>query len=199
MPLNTQGTAARALYRKYGFTEEKPIEHDGLPRCEMKRPALTEKRGGSFHYRYPDFINAARQTSEPLARYMSVEIEYLEKLREHNIGEGVGKRRQWAKENILTVNTFDDPQFNGAETWREFWERVTDLCNDIIADKADNIILVSHGGTLAVLHQVWIGADIQQFSRFGSPDGVSFMELNNKNERSIARLNDMSYIEGVTV
>ena len=65
-----QGTAARGLYKKYGFTEEKPIEHDGPPRCEMTRPASTEKRGGSFHYRYPDFINAAQQefcpcTTEP--------------------------------------------------------------------------------------------------------------------------------------
>ncbi|HBI71663.1 MAG TPA: hypothetical protein DDY59_00545 [Lachnospiraceae bacterium] len=54
-----QGTAARTLYKKYGFTEERPIIHDNLPRCEMKRPASTEKRGGSFHYRYPEFIKAA--------------------------------------------------------------------------------------------------------------------------------------------
>ena len=60
-----QGTAARALYKKYGFTEEKPIIHDGLPRCEMKRPASTEKRGGSFHYRYSDFIKAAQKENCP--------------------------------------------------------------------------------------------------------------------------------------
>ena len=62
-----QGTAARALYKKYGFTEEKPIEHDGYPRCEMKCPASTEKRGGSFHYRYPDFIKAAQKENCPAA------------------------------------------------------------------------------------------------------------------------------------
>ena len=55
------GTVARALYKKYGFTEEKPFVHDGLARCEMKRPASTEKRGKSFHYRYPEFIKAAQQ------------------------------------------------------------------------------------------------------------------------------------------
>jgi len=56
-----QGTAARALYKKYGFTEEKPFTHDGLSRCEMKRPASSEKRGGSFHYRYPDFIRKSQK------------------------------------------------------------------------------------------------------------------------------------------
>jgi predicted GNAT family acetyltransferase len=60
-----QGAAARALYKKHGFTEEKSIEHDGHPRCEMKRPASAEKRGGSFHYRYPDFIKAAQKENCP--------------------------------------------------------------------------------------------------------------------------------------
>ena len=46
-----QGIAARALYKKYGFTEEKLFIHDGLSRCEMTRLASTEKRGKSFHYR----------------------------------------------------------------------------------------------------------------------------------------------------
>ncbi len=55
----SQGVAARTLYKKYGFTEERLIIHDNLPRCEMKRPASTEKRGGSFHYLYPEFIKAA--------------------------------------------------------------------------------------------------------------------------------------------
>ena len=160
---------------------------------------LSAELKGQVYKIYSSDLIRAKQTAEPLARYMGVEIEYLEKLREHNIGEGVGKTRQWAKENILTVTSFDDPQFHRAETWRAFWNRVDSLCCDIIADKAENIILASHGGTLAVLHQVWIGAEIQQFSRFGSPGGVSFMELNDKSERSIIRLNDMSYIEGATV
>jgi len=162
------------------------------------RKLSAELKGRAYKIYSSDLIRA-RQTAVPLARYMGVKIEYLEKLREHNIGEGVGKTRQWAKENILTVNSFDDPQFHGAETWREFWNRVDGFCRDIFADKEENIILVSHGGTLAVLHQVWIGAGIQQFNRFGSPGGVSFMELNNEGEHCITRINDMSYIEGATV
>lgn len=60
-----QGIAARALYKKYGFTKEKPITHDGLPRCEMTRLASSEKRGGSFHYRYHEFIEAAKKENCP--------------------------------------------------------------------------------------------------------------------------------------
>jgi len=56
---NLQGVAARALYLKYGFTEERLFEHEGLPRSEMKRPADDKKRAKSFHYRYPEFIKEA--------------------------------------------------------------------------------------------------------------------------------------------
>jgi len=37
-----QGAAVRALYKKYGFSIEKPCTHDGLPRSEMKRPASND-------------------------------------------------------------------------------------------------------------------------------------------------------------
>lgn len=55
----SQGTAARTLYRKYGFTEEKQIVSGGLPRSEMKHPADNENHPKSFHYRYPEFIKEA--------------------------------------------------------------------------------------------------------------------------------------------
>jgi len=56
-----QGMAARAVYRKYGFTEERPFIHDGLPRCEMTRPASAEKRGGSFHYDYIKYAKCSQK------------------------------------------------------------------------------------------------------------------------------------------
>lgn len=59
------GAAARAVYKKFGFTEEGLTTHDGHPRCQMKLPAAMEKRGGSFHYRYPDFITAASEENCP--------------------------------------------------------------------------------------------------------------------------------------
>jgi diadenosine tetraphosphate (Ap4A) HIT family hydrolase/predicted GNAT family acetyltransferase len=64
------GMAARALYEKFGFVEMNLFEFDGNPRCTMVCPASDEKRGKSFHYRYPSFIKAAQEeycpcTTEP--------------------------------------------------------------------------------------------------------------------------------------
>jgi probable phosphoglycerate mutase len=159
------------------------------------RKLSAELKGQTYKIYSSDLIRA-RQTAEPLARYMGIEIGYLEKLREHNIGEAVGKTIQWAKENALPVNSFDDRQFPGAESWREFWNRVSDLCCEVVADEADNIILVSHGVTLSVWQQVWLGSDIVEFKYSGLPGGVSFMEIKDNGEHTIQRLNDPSYMRG---
>ena len=146
---------------------------------------------------YSSDLLRAKQTAEPLARYMGVEVEYFEKLREGNQGEAVGKSREWSKANRLKL--FDDEfdvdfaYFNGAETWREFWNRVAGLQNDIIADETKNIILVSHGGTLAVWHQLWIGAEIHM-PQFVKAGGVSFFRIDAGGERVVKRFSDLTYI-----
>lgn len=60
------GAPARAIYAKFGFAERELTTHDGLPRSLMVRPASDEKRGGSFHYRYPEFIKAADKAFCPV-------------------------------------------------------------------------------------------------------------------------------------
>lgn len=60
------GAAARRLYIKHGFTVEAPATHNGLPRSLLTRPGSTEKRGASFHFRYPQFIRAADKAHCPV-------------------------------------------------------------------------------------------------------------------------------------
>lgn len=59
------GAPARTLYAKLGFIDKELITHDGLPRSLMVRLLSDEKRGGSFHYRYPEFIKAAQKENCP--------------------------------------------------------------------------------------------------------------------------------------
>ena len=157
------------------------------------RKLSAELKGQAYKIYSSDLLRA-KQTAEPLARYMCVEVEYHEKLREINFGEAIGKSKQWAQENRLTINSIDEPEFHGAETWRELWNRIESGFRDIVADEAENIILISHGGALAVWHQGLFGFDVRD-RKIGPAGGVSFMEINEDGERSIKRLNDMSYME----
>lgn len=98
------------------------------------RKLSTELKGQAWKIYSSDLIRA-KQTIEPLARYMGSKIEYCPKLREHNLGEAVGKTRQWASENTLPINSFHDRQFAEAESWHEFWNRISDLSRDVAADE----------------------------------------------------------------
>jgi diadenosine tetraphosphate (Ap4A) HIT family hydrolase/ribosomal protein S18 acetylase RimI-like enzyme len=62
------GIPAKNLYRKFGFveTESNFVGPHDLPICRMTVDLSSEKRGGSFHYRYLEFIKAASEEFCPV-------------------------------------------------------------------------------------------------------------------------------------
>ena len=62
------GIPAKNLYRKFGFieTESNLFGPHNLPICRMTANLSAEKCGGSFHYRYPEFIKAAQKEFCPV-------------------------------------------------------------------------------------------------------------------------------------
>ena len=170
-----------------------PLTDLGKEHAENIGRKLSAELHGQTWKIYSSDLIRARQTAEPLARRMGVNIEFLENLREHNIGEAVGKSTEWTKTNALPVNSFDDRLFRGAESWREFWNRVKEVFQSILHDESCNLILVSHGMTLSVWQQLWRGENIKEFEYTGLPGGLSFFEVSGDGARSIIKLNDPSY------
>ncbi|MHC1694094.1 MAG: GNAT family N-acetyltransferase [Eubacteriales bacterium] len=62
------GIPAKSLYLKLGFveTESNLTGPFDLPICHMSLDMSSEKRGGSFHYKYPDFIKASDKSFCPV-------------------------------------------------------------------------------------------------------------------------------------
>jgi len=104
-----QGIAARTLYKKYGFTIETPAIYNGLPRSEMKRPASTEERGGSFHYRYPEFIKTAQKGNCPACNNAPMpngQIDILLTDRICAVGEYPGQGRLFGKLYVMPIEHY---------------------------------------------------------------------------------------------
>ena len=57
---------------------------------------LSAELKGKLYKIYSSDLLRAKQTAEPLARYMGIEIEYREKLREINFGEAMDAEEQIA-------------------------------------------------------------------------------------------------------
>lgn len=57
------GLPARAVYHKLGFidVDNTIFDHLGNPLCKMLMPPTSEKRGGSFHYKYPEYDMYSRE------------------------------------------------------------------------------------------------------------------------------------------
>ena len=160
------------------------------------RSLSKEIQGKDFIIYSSDLIRA-RKTVEPLAKYLGIDITYRQNLREINHGDAVGKDKLWARENTTngwSYTNFDIPQFNGGETWREFWERVEEIVRDVENDDAANIILVSHGVTMSVFQSVWMGQGVKPFEYTGLAGGVSFFGIDDDGKKVIHRLNDASYM-----
>ena len=121
-----EGLAARNLYRKYGFAEEKPTLHDGLPRSEMKRSASPEKRGGSFHYHYPEFINASKKENCPACNWEPMPDDQIDIILTDEIcvgGEYPGQGKLFGKLYVMPMEHYfhfeDMPEDAAADFMRE--------------------------------------------------------------------------------
>ena len=162
-----QGTAARALYQKFGFTIEKPIDHEGFPLIEMKRPATTEKRGKSFHYRYPKFIREAQEEYCPVCNnepapdgQNDIEVSDIAWI----CGEYPGQGRLFGKMYVMPrkhVFHFEDMPEDDAAVFMNEVQRVGRALRKVTG--AEKINYEMHSNTGAHLH-------IHLFPRFLDDD-----------------------------
>jgi probable phosphoglycerate mutase len=171
------------------------LTETGKQQAENIGRNLSDELAGQNYKIYSSDLLRARQTAEPLARYMKLPIEFREELREINYGESCGMSKAWAKENKLPVTSFDDLEYRGAESWRAFWNRVVNIFNEIMTNDTDNIIIVSHAGTIKVWQEIWSNSELQEYTEYGKSGGVSFFQLGDTGERMTIRLNDISYKE----
>jgi probable phosphoglycerate mutase len=147
---------------------------------------------------YSSNLLRAKHTAEIVGSFLNITPILSDILRERNLGEAVGKSKEWAK---LNSNGFekniDDKVFQGAESRREAWNRLLNFYNKVMESSDENIIIVSHGDALSIFNAIWLGMTVEMLNKcdlFGMSGGVSFMHENAEGKHIISRLSDLSYI-----
>lgn len=147
---------------------------------------------------YASDLLRAKRTAEIVASYLNITPIITDALREQNLGIAVGKSVKWLRENIeCREKTVDDKIFSDAESRRDLWNRLVPFYNQIMQNNKENIILVSHSGTLSIFNAMWLGMEIEMLNKCdmrGKAGGVSFMQERADGKHMIYRLSDMSYI-----
>lgn len=178
----------------------------GIEQANRIGERLAKELNGEKCTIYSSDLLRTKHTAEIVASYLKVEPIYTELLREFHLGEAIGKSKAWARENAICKmwpNTVDWPEsvedkpFVGAESKRDVWNRLLAFYKQIVESSEENLIIVSHDGTLSLFFAMWLGLDIEMLNKcslFGKAGGVSFLQEDANKNRSIARLNDLSYI-----
>ncbi len=182
------------------------LTETGIEQAKRIGMRLSSELKGNQYAMYSSDLLRARKTAEIVADYLDTEPIFTDALREFNLGEAVGQSKEWAKENaacpvwpqtIDWAKTIDDRPFNEAESKREVWNRLLAFYNQIVENDDENIIIVSHDGTLSIFYSLWLGLEIETLNKCnlaGKAGGVSFLYEDSEKNRIIKRLNDLSYI-----
>ena len=144
-------------------------------------------------------LKRALQTAAIIAKPIGVTLETVPELREFNNGIAAGmpeeEARQYALE--LTSPTVDWQPYPQAETWRQFYSRVTACMDRLTRNQQGILLVVTHGGTIINIVAWWLQLEIEMLSKVSfvaSPASISVLRVNRWNERTIERLNDTAHL-----
>lgn len=193
--------------RRIGSWADWDLTDLGVRQAHRIGERLSAELNGEPYMIYSSDLWRARHTAEIVAGYLHAESIYTDALREFDLGEAVGKSKDWARAHTVcpvwphTVDraeSVDGRPFRGAESVREVWARLFPFYCRIMESAAENFILVSHDGTLSVFFAMWLGWEAGMLERCclaGKSGGVSFLREDEAGHRIIERLNDTAYIK----
>ena len=168
----------------------------GISQADKIGENLKKEISDKKYVMYSSDLMRAKHTAMIVADYLGITPIYTEVLRERNLGQAVGKSVEWLRNNMTEEKTIDDRMFYDAETIHEQYDNLLKFHEQIMKSDNENILIVSHGGTLSVFHAIWLGLDADMLNRcnlHGKAGGVSFMDIDIRGSKRITRLSDMSY------
>jgi broad specificity phosphatase PhoE len=126
--------------------------------------ALAEQLDGSIDVVYSSDLARARETAEIVAAKLGLEVRVDARLRERSFGSWEG----------LTTSEIEDRFADSHRRWREgvgagaddaetfedFSARVNDFLADVLRlHPGENVLVISHGGSIRVIHALAAGVD----------------------------------------
>lgn len=145
---------------------------------------------------YTSDLKRASQTANIIGTYIdSNPIEVFE-LRELNLGSAVGKSSKWCQENAKPFEfDVDFKCLEDAESTRDHYIRIKPFIDQLLANDEENIIIVSHGGTASVIHNIFMDLPVEHMNilRIHSGAGSLSKYVVENGTRKIYAIGDTSY------
>ena len=194
------GQAEHQLEDRFGGWSNKTLTDQGIKQAQSVANRLKKELKENYTLFSSD-LKRAKQTAKIIQSKIETPVKYSIELREHNPGIASGMTRAEAEQHQheLTEPYIDSQIFPGAETFRQFFVRVSEYMTKI--DETENyVIIVSHGGTIHNIIRWWIGTPVTDFFKFGfivENTGITVLDYNRHGQRVIQRLNDTSHFNSI--
>ncbi|MBA7627617.1 putative phosphoserine phosphatase 2 [subsurface metagenome] len=171
----------------------------GRRQAQLVAARLKHELGGVEVVSYSSDLKRAAQTAEIISEETGLNIVPEKGFRECNNGVAAGKTEEEVEEYRVppTRPLLDWRQFPGAETWREFYLRVSE-CMETVTTKTDEpLLIVTHGGTMVNVVAWWIRMPLETLSDFTLRTyntGITILVETEWGERAIERHNDVAHL-----
>ena len=196
MILVRHGQAENNLHGLIGGWSDVQLTELGIKQAEVVADRLREELKGTYKI-YSSDLKRAKQTAEIISKKLNKTPTWTIELREHNPGVVSGMDRKEAEKYRveLTEPALDWRPYPESESWREFYHRVASFM-DKLCDREEQVLIVSHGGTIQNIIRWWLGIPLTDFFKtsFGAANtSITILDTTPYRERRIERLNDTTH------
>lgn len=145
-----------------------------------------------------DLMRAA-QTARPLSCLLDIPVEPEAGLREYNNGQAAGMTQAAAQEiqRPSTGTNLDWQPWPQAETWRQFYRRVSQTMQSLVSAQTGPLVIVSHGGTILNIVFWWLQLEedlLENISFMTEPASLTLLGTNRWDQRQIDFLNRCDHL-----
>lgn len=178
------------------------LSREGRMQAELLKERLHNYKIDAL---YSSNLLRAVQTAEILNQFLELPHEIREGIKEISFGELEGKTDEFIKKNFKEfkneqLKLLEDLPYPGGENGTSVYERAMPIIQEIIQSGKDNILIVTHGGTIRVLLTALFGKSQAKRLLFGiSLENTSITQLvyNPDYDRFyLERFNDHAHLEG---
>lgn len=169
----------------------------GIQQAKLLAARLEDKISGLPVYLVSGNLKRVVQTAQITAEKLGADIIIDPQLTDLNNGTAAGKTHAQARVLALpaTEPLADWKPYPNAETWREFYDRITQFMDKFQPPESTLPIIFAHAATINVIIRWWLKIPIGMRMNFDvGPASLSELRINRWGELTLARLNDCTHL-----
>lgn len=183
-----------------GWTDT-PLTDLGQEQANLTGNRLKKEINSGEYVLYSSDLMRAKQTAEIIGSHLGLSIIEERGLREIKTGIATGKTKDWVRENknsrLKEGFDIDYLACEGAETPREFYDRICKCMEKIYTTEEKNILIVTHGGALSNILAWWLKLTPEMLEKvyfWGQPGSISVLIKSRYSQNALKLFNDTSHL-----